>query len=135
MSTRRTVWGQWLDGSFRLRCSLNGYDALTDDSSLPDRFSFDSSWTDLVGVIAAGTGHVESTNTIIPFPDRGFVPFFDIRNRQGDTVYDEVFLYNIIGNTALITSNSLNVPKFTFGQTIDPYDFTYVIYKTGAVAP
>jgi hypothetical protein len=52
--TRRVVLGKYNDGvTFGLRVSLQGIDALIDDSDNPG-FSFDSEWTDIVQTLAIG---------------------------------------------------------------------------------
>ncbi len=137
MSTPRTFWGHWLDGSFRLRCSLNGYDAINDNSDIPDRFSFDSSWPDLVKIHSAGSGaKPDGSAGLIAFADLGYTPFVEMRLKSGDTIYDDRFLSDMIGVSSQIRSNSLTiigVPGAFPGRYDGPFEYAYVIYKIPAV--
>jgi len=103
VSDRRVVLGKRLDGSFGLDVSLPGYDALTADRSDATKFSFSSDWTDIVKYSAFGKVTVpaaapaatpyEGAHTVVPIPDRGYIPHFEARGWDGGgRVYDDFFV-------------------------------------------
>jgi hypothetical protein len=81
MTVNRVVIGQQLDGSYGLRVSLPGVDALYGNSAPPDTFAFDSAWTDMARVhqisIVPGLNGQTFPQTL--FPALGYKPFVELR--------------------------------------------------------
>lgn len=103
--TRRVVLGKYNDGvTIGLRVSLPGFDALTDSSVDPGKFSFDSEWTDIAQIHQVG---LISRTTSIPLPwsggvvtidgytttwsALGYKPFIENRLYTSGTIYDDYF--------------------------------------------
>ena len=95
--SRRVVLGQQSDGSYGLRCSAPGFDALTaaDDGQA---ITFDSRWTDIAKISAVGiasevvVGNVSGTDIFgvrAFYPNLGYKPFIEIRQLSGATVSDD----------------------------------------------
>jgi hypothetical protein len=143
MAGRRVVLGKYNDGvTFGLRVSLPGFDALTDDSSLPGQFSFDSEWTDIakihqVGLVARTTytdpiSGVSQTGFQTIWSALGYKPFVETRLYSGGVIYDDYFPAGIVpgfpfGSRSYIPDanpNSLN----TYGGSSGDQMLT-IIYK------
>lgn len=91
--TRRVVIGRQGDGQFGLTASLHGVDALFADYNDPTQVSFDTRWSDRVTLHQIGIANLplpnDFTTSLIPWPNLGYTPFFEIRRVSGVTVYDD----------------------------------------------
>lgn len=128
--SRRVVLGKQNDGTYGLRVSLAGKDALTGDSSTGD-FSFDSSWTDITQIhqvgIATQTASGRSPMDII-YPDLGYVAFAEVRWLNGLTIYDD---YYVTGSTAIFgIAAQIRSTNDRLTVVLDPsQSVVYVVYK------
>lgn len=105
--SRRVVLGRYLNGTMGLKVSRPGFDALTDDDSDPNKFSFNSQWSNIVpvhqvGIVGPYPYTVETTGSVEPpWVDVGhnlaFIPYIEARafypqnsfTSAGDVVYDD----------------------------------------------
>jgi hypothetical protein len=121
--SRRMIRGPFIDGvTVGLRCSLEPYDALTDDSSIPGQFSFDSTWADFVKPVLKGTVSLPggshspgATDQVIPH-GLGYTPFYEARLYVGAVIYDDYFNVapswfgsNLSGVPSSITNTALRI--------------------------
>lgn len=88
----RVVIGRDNAGNYGLKCSLPGFDALTDDDQDPSKFSFNSQWTDNVTVhlhgLATVTGPAFAAGTLVPF-SLPYIPFMEVKLSDGSTYYND----------------------------------------------
>lgn len=132
MSTPAVVIGKYLDGvAYGLKCSLPGFNALTDDDGDPSKFSFNSEWTDIVKPHAIGIVPFPSFDTPVYFPALPYRPFYEIRKMVGNVVYDD-HAYILDGNRRIgiqtdITTNTLRLIHPPGNSVL------YVIYKEQAL--
>lgn len=139
MATRRVVIGRQSDGSYGLRSSVTGYDALAADGNDSDKLSFNSDWTNLLKIHAVGiasTGvrqYLGTSPAIIPFPALSYVPFAEARSMSGDVVFDDFLIpHGLTGGGSTtstnllvsVTSNHLKVTRNQAGVNI-----LYAIYR------
>ncbi len=95
--TRRVVIGKQADGSFDLRTSLAGFDALTGNIDDPNVISFSAQWTDQIivhqigNVVLSGnpTDPENPSGMNVFFPALTVIPYVEIRNINGNTVFDD----------------------------------------------
>lgn len=128
--TRRTYLGK-LSGSFALRTTLPGFDAITDDATDSEKFSFNSDWTDLVNTHQVGIATQDGTTSAavsVPFTSPGYKPIVEVRYISGSVIYDDTNVYDSLnpGWNTWVTTNSLILQ---FRGSDQPYSLLYVIYK------
>lgn len=142
--SRRVVIGKKNDGTFGLRVSLPGVDALLADSSLGG-FSFDDGWSDIAKVALTGT----ATNTgagggvpvVVPH-GLGYVPFLEARLLTGSIIYDDIFALsnafasnNYSGAPCHVTTSSFSLISQASGplsggvQPFVTYTVLYIVYQ------
>lgn len=127
--SRRMIRGKYNDGvTIGMRISLTPCDALTDDSSIPGQFAFDSTWTDIIHPVLKSTvsfsGANNDGNQTIPH-SLGYTPFVEVRLFNGNTVWDDTF--NVA--PAWLGSNYSGVPAF-----IDSSNITIQSQQNGPLA-
>jgi hypothetical protein len=134
---RRVAIGSMLDGTFDLRCSLPGFDALTIDIDDPLKCSFSSQWTDVmtvhqIGNVAVLDGPLHNpqspAGTIVHFPDLPQIPYVEIRPANGNNVFDDRQSDN--GSTIAV---SVKIDRWQLARLAGslPNAF-YVIFKEGS---
>lgn len=125
--SRRVVIGKYNDGvTYGLRCSLPGYDALTDSSAGGD-FSFDSSWTDISKIHQVGLVSFATTQANVFWTSLGYMPFLEIRKYVGNVVYDDYWnsFLPYGADAFLFTDANLRVNNPAGAAAT----FMYIIYK------
>ena len=127
--SRRVVIGQYADGvNYGLRVSLATYDALLDNSNDAGKFSFDSNWTDIVKIHQAGIATIAASTSIplnsLPFPDLGYIPFFEARMVNGTIINDDYVSSTRIGVQLEALTNGLRTQITT---RLGP--FAYAVYR------
>lgn len=138
--TRRVVLGKQADGSYALRTSLPGHDALLADDDDTEALSFNSNWENLlkvhqVGVVSAGTVAEGSPNVSVPFTSLGYIPFAEARIISGDVVYDDrivsITRFPTPPATTTITSlhACISTNNFRLYHKIGGTGVLYAIYK------
>lgn len=126
--SRRVVLGKYLNGTMGLKVSRPGFDALTDDDSDPNKFSFNSQWTNIVPVHQVGIvgpNPVTFENSA-PYSDwvnvahnLGYIPFIDARafypqgyqTSAGDVIWDD---YRVTTTTNAIETGNKGRSFSTF---------------------
>jgi hypothetical protein len=99
--SRRVVLGQQADGSYGLRVSAAGFDALTavDDGHA---ITFDSRWTDIAKIyqigfvswalnafFASSQATILSNGFVANWPGLGYKPFCEVHRLSGNVVRDD----------------------------------------------
>lgn len=100
----RALYGYYQDGvTVGLRCSLSPNDALSGDSSVPGRFSFDSEWTDIAGIAQVNLTARQTAISVPPhagvtidgfkvsWSGLGYKPFLETRLYRSGVIYDDYF--------------------------------------------
>lgn len=111
--TRRVRLGNMGGGSYGLRTTRPGYDAILDDASDVTKFSFNSDWTDVVRI--HNYGYVDPPSSLPSWPpptpgaiddssllftnnnpwlvpvahSLGYIPYVEARVVDGSTIYDD----------------------------------------------
>lgn len=98
--SRRVVLGQQNDGTYGLRVSSAGFDALTatDDGH---SITFDSRWTDIAKLYIVGIVAWRASSVVLPsltvdgfsvgYSSPGYVPFAEVRRLSSNVVFDDYF--------------------------------------------
>ncbi|WP_027578492.1 hypothetical protein [Bradyrhizobium sp. Ai1a-2] len=139
---RRLVIGQQADGSFGIRCSAPGFDALfaADDGR---SITFDSRWADIakihaVGIVpwsAAAWQQVDSLGNVLTFPGFAAVwpalpykPFIEVRAFTGGNVVRDDWWSAAapMGNPAAILTNAFRMGG---NSSYAGYSAIYVVYR------
>ncbi|WP_458760555.1 hypothetical protein ACSVBT_07110 [Afipia sp. TerB] len=135
MSTPGAVLGKYANGTtYGLKTSLPGINALTDDDTDPSKFSFNSEWTDIVRPHQIGIVNFSAVNTIVPFPNLGFRPFYEIRRMIGSVICDDRMV-QLPPPSANAQSGIFSDIASSFLKLVSPVGdrVIYVIYKQRAV--
>lgn len=135
--SRRVVLGKRADGSFGLDVALPGYDALTDDRSDVNKFSFSSDWQDVVKVSQFGKLQIgiyqnnpsdpyAGAHERVAIPNFGYIPHFETRGWDGgNRVYDDTWAASdTYGLLVQCLPYSLDFERFPFS-----YYAMYLIYR------
>lgn len=131
MTSRRAIIGKYSDGvSYGVRCALPGFDSYTDAGP---GLSFDSNWTDLLKLHAAGIASfpdvTQGLQSYVYFPDVGYAPFVEVRKVVGNVVYDDFFSDTSYGASLQIARN------FLYGGIPGGAAVLYVVFRVPVPAP
>lgn len=114
----RAVIGKYNNGTYGLKVSLPGINALTDDDGDGSKFSFNSEWNDFVKIHAIGIATITDPlfpgavtgEVVINFASLGYKPFVELRMVVGTVVWDDYArASNQCGYPAIVTGNSVTV--------------------------
>lgn len=131
---RRVVLGQQADGSFGLRVSSAGHDALTaiDDGT---SITFDSRWTDIAKLYIVGLVSWAANSVVLPsitvsgfstsYPSLGYVPFAEVRRLSGNVVFDDFFNSTFqFGSGTNVEATRLYIPESSTSDKL-----LFVVYQ------
>lgn len=128
----RAVIGRYNNGTYGLKVSLPGINALTDDDSDGTKFSLNSQWSDFVKIHAIGIATITEPSfpgalngsVAINFATLAYKPFAEIRRFAGNVVWDDYARGgNQSGYNAIVTSSSVTVSE-ALGAT-----FLYMVFR------
>lgn len=130
----RAVIGKYPTGVFGMKTSLPGYNALTDDDSDPNKFSFNSQWPDLVRTHLVG---IATSTVSFGYPYLGYVPFAQVKHIRDGWIRDDwcYFPGGYYDPPVVARSgNSFMVDYSTFTVSLPTYSSAvfYAIYRIPA---
>lgn len=137
--SRRLVLGQQNDGTIGLRVSAPGVDAFVGDGQ-GGNFTFNSAWTDIAKIHAVGLCdwaipvtfiNPEGTTTSLYgfvglWPNLGYKPFVEVRQRNGTVVYDDYMgSVNTSGAFCEILTDRVQLRT---GSSSPGFQLLYIVY-------
>ncbi len=138
----RVVIGKDNAGNYGIKCSLPGYNALTDDDTDLNKFSFNSNWNDLLVIHQRGiaTPATFPTVTNIPFSDLGYLPFIEVKPFTAGNPQRYYNDYQFVSQqTTVFTRYQTGFNAWVETDTIRMFDYAlsgwnqvfYVVYRLG----